>query len=84
VAVSDRWKVEAARFFTFARCGCWCLLTDVARLLLVDAASLWLRGYWLGINNGCLALASFLRHVASLFADNLLDLDVDELWDSSW
>jgi hypothetical protein len=59
------------------------LLTAVARLLLVDAASLWLGGYWLGINNGCLALASFLCHVTTLFADNLLDLDADELWDSS-
>jgi hypothetical protein len=46
-------------------------------------ADLWHRGYWIGMNNGGLALASFLCHVAALLVDGILDLDAEEFWASS-
>jgi hypothetical protein len=37
--------------------------------------ALWHGDYWLGLNNGGLALASFLRHVDALPFVSLLDLE---------
>jgi hypothetical protein len=42
------------------------VLVELFGLLGVAAAGWWRGGYWLGLNNGGLTLAPFLRHVVAL------------------
>jgi hypothetical protein len=59
------------------------VLVDLFELLVVVPAAWWREGYWLGLNNAGLTLASFLRHVDALLVVGLLDLDANELDASS-